>query len=69
MIDTIQWRASIGGFNNISVQSVRNACIDNAKQKQLGCKKSARPIRSSIVNSCMRPKSLISVKAKKFSLG
>ena len=40
-----------------------------AKQKHLGCKKSARPIRSSIVNSCMRPKSLISVKAKKFSLG
>ena len=29
MIDTIQWRASIGGFNNISVQSVRNACIGN----------------------------------------
>ena len=28
MIDIIQWRASIGGFN-ISVQSVRNTCIDN----------------------------------------
>ena len=29
MIDIIQWCASIGVFNNISVQSVRNACIDN----------------------------------------
>ena len=36
-----------------------------AKQKQLGCKKSARPIRSSIANRYVRPKTLISVEAKK----
>ena len=37
----------------------------NAKQKHPGCKKSARPIRSSIANRYVRPKTLISVKAKK----
>ena len=36
-----------------------------AKQKQPGCKKSARPIRSSIANGHKRPKTLISGKAKK----
>ena len=37
-----------------------------AKQKHLGCKKSARPIRSSITNRYVRPKTLISVEAKKW---
>ena len=37
----------------------------NAKQKHPGCKKSARPIRSSIANRYVRPKTLISVEAKK----
>ena len=37
----------------------------NAKQKHPACKKSARPIRSSIANRYVRPKSLISVEAKK----
>ena len=36
-----------------------------AKQKHPGCKKSVRPIRSSIVNRYVRPKTLISVEAKK----
>ena len=36
-----------------------------AKQKHLGCKKSARPIRSSIANRYVRPKTLISFEAKK----
>ena len=36
-----------------------------AKQKHPGCKKSARPIRSSIANRYVRPKTLISVEAKK----
>ena len=40
-------------------------CIVNAKQKHPGCKKSARPIRSSIANRYVRPKTLISVEAKK----
>ena len=35
------------------------------KQKHPGCKKSARPIRSSIANRYVRPKTLISVEAKK----
>ena len=35
------------------------------KQKHPGCKKSAKPIRSSIVNRYVRPKTLISVEAKK----
>ena len=35
-----------------------------AKQKHSGCKKSARPIRSSIANRYVLPKSLISVEAK-----
>ena len=39
--------------------------ITNAKQKHPGCKKSARPIRSSIANRYVRPKPLISVEAKK----
>ena len=38
----------------------------NAKQKQPGCKKSARPIRSH--NGYKRPKSLISSKAKKLNI-
>ena len=37
----------------------------DAKQKHLGCKKSARPIRSSIVNRYVQPKTLISVEAEK----
>ena len=37
----------------------------NAKQKHPGCKKSTRPIRSSIANRYVRPKTLISVEAKK----
>ena len=41
------------------------AGIYNAKQKHPGCKKSARPIRSSIANRYVRPKTLISVEAKK----
>ena len=40
--------------------------ICNAKQKQSGCKKSARPIRSH--NGYKRPKSLISSKAKKLNI-
>ena len=36
-----------------------------AKQKHPGCKKSARLIRSSIVNRYVRPKTLVSVEAKK----
>ena len=39
--------------------------IQYAKQKHPGCKKSARPIRSSIANRYVRPKTLISVEAKK----
>ena len=35
------------------------------KQKHPGCKKSARPIRSSIANRYVQPKTLISVEAKK----
>ena len=35
------------------------------KQKHPGCKKSVRPIRSSIVNRYVRPITLISVEAKK----
>ena len=35
-----------------------------AKQKHPGCKKSVRPIRSSIANRYVRPKTLISVEAK-----
>ena len=40
-------------------------CSIHAKQKHPGCKKSARPIRSSIANRYVRPKTLISVEAKK----
>ena len=40
-------------------------CIIIAKQKHPGCKKSARSIRSSIANRYVRPKTLISVEAKK----
>ena len=39
--------------------------ILNAKQKHPGCKKSVRPIISSIANRYVRPKTLISVEAKK----
>ena len=39
--------------------------ITYAKQKHLGCKKSVRPIRSSIANRYVRPKTLISFEAKK----
>ena len=39
----------------------------HAKQKHPGCKKSARPIRSSIANRYVQPKTLISVEAKKFT--
>ena len=35
-----------------------------AKQKHPGCKKSVRPIRSSIANRYVQPKTLISVEAK-----
>ena len=38
---------------------------NHAKQKHPGCKKSARPIRSSIANRYVRPKTLISFEAKK----
>ena len=41
-------------------------CIYIAKQKQPGCKKSARPIRSH--NGYKRPKTLISSKAKKLNI-
>ena len=40
--------------------------VYNAKQKQPGCKKSARPIRSH--NGYKRPKTLISSKAKKLNI-
>ena len=40
--------------------------IFHAKQKQPGCKKSARPIRSH--NGYKRPKTLISSKAKKLNI-
>ena len=44
-----------------------SACVYMyAKQKQPGCKKSARPIRSH--NGYKRPKSLISSKAKKLNI-
>ena len=43
-----------------------NDCNCNAKQKQPGCKKSARPIRSH--NGYKRPKPLISSKAKKLNI-
>ena len=43
-------------------RSLRNSY---AKQKHPWCKKSARPIRSSIANRYVRPKTLISVEAKK----
>ena len=36
-----------------------------AKQKHPGCKKSVRPIRSSIANKYVQPKTLISVETKK----
>ena len=39
--------------------------VSYAKQKHPGCKKSVRPIGSSIANRYVRPKTLISVKAKK----
>ena len=42
-----------------------STCTFNGKQKHLGRKKSARPIRSSIANRYVRPKTLISVEAKK----
>ena len=45
--------------------NVRISVYLNAKQKHPGCKKSARPIRSSIANRYVRPKTLISVEAKK----
>ena len=41
------------------------ACNLYAKQKHPGCKKSARPIRSSIANRYVQPKTLISAEAKK----
>ena len=41
-------------------------CVKEAKQKQPGCEKSARPIRSH--NGYKRPKSLISSKAKKLNI-
>ena len=37
----------------------------HAKQKHLGCKKSARPIRSNVANRHVRLKTLISAGAKK----
>ena len=39
-----------------------------AKQKHPECKKSARPIGSSIVNRYVRPKTLISAEAKKATI-
>ena len=39
-----------------------------AKQKHLGCKKSARPIRSHLQWLYKRPKTLISSKAKKLNI-
>ena len=41
-------------------------CKYNAKQKQPGCKKSARPTRSN--NGYKRPKTLISSKPKKLNI-
>ena len=51
----------------ISYQSLllSTTVINDAKQKHLGCKKSARPIRSNIANRQARPKGLISAEAKK----
>ena len=43
--------------------SKEESVTNNAKQKYPGCKKSARPIRSSIANRYVRPKTLISVEA------
>ena len=48
-----------------SLSSHRSRHLTYAKQKHPGCKKSARPIRSSIVNRYVRPKTLISVEVKK----
>ena len=39
--------------------------VEYTKQKHPGYKKSARPIRSSIANRYVRPKTLLSVEAKK----
>ena len=47
------------------MQATRQISQSNAKQKHPGCKKSARPIRSSIANRYVRPKTLISFEAKK----
>ena len=58
--------------NFIIVMCVFNIVIynilvkNNAKQKQPGCKKSVRPIRSH--NGYKRPKTLISSKAKKLNI-
>ena len=51
--------------NRLNSQALIRAQI-NAKQKQPGCKKSARPIRSH--NDYKRPKTLISSKAKKLNI-
>ena len=45
--------------------NIRNIIVIVTKQKHPGCKKSARPIRSSIANRYVRPKTLIAVEAKK----
>ena len=50
--------------SNIS-KEIKTAVKANAKQKHPRCKKSARPIKSSIANRYVRPKTLISVEAKK----
>ena len=51
-------------YNNNDLWLGPAAGILDAKQKHLGCKKSARPIRSSY----KRPKTLISSKAKKLNI-
>ena len=52
-------------MENFVVAASFNKVMYNAKQKHPGCKKSVRPIRSSIANRYVRPKTLISVEAKK----
>ena len=42
-----------------------SVCIYDAKQKHPVCKKSVKPIRSSIANRYVRSKTFISVEAKK----
>ena len=47
------------------VYNLATVVYSDAKQKHPRCKKGTRPIRSSITNRYVRPKTLISVEAKK----